>query len=289
MDGHDYEYVVAQYLRGLGYTGTRVTKGSGDFGVDVLANKGSHKYAVQCKYYTGSVGVSAVQEAVAGKAYYGCDMAMVVTNSTFTKAARELAVANNVILLDGVESTKRALTLPTKSKLFFVAVYLFVASAAIAAALKATQGLPLWKAICNIVPVVILIAAPFWIPIVFRYLWRLLREAVTEHRVQKVTQNAVAPVQTVVSNSTLVKSAPNANADALVLSLEQDFGSQSRWIAEQLIGIDRISVSVIQRRCKLGYSRATQLLEILVQAGLVNTLTDNQYEWSAKAKAPSHK
>ena len=36
MDGHDYEYLVAKYLRGHGYTGVKVTKGSGDFGVDVV-------------------------------------------------------------------------------------------------------------------------------------------------------------------------------------------------------------------------------------------------------------
>ena len=50
MDGHDYEYLVAKYLRGHGYTGVKVTKGSGDFGVDVTAHKAGHKYAVQCKY-----------------------------------------------------------------------------------------------------------------------------------------------------------------------------------------------------------------------------------------------
>ena len=100
MDGHDYEYLVAKYLRGHGYTGVKVTKGSGDFGVDVTAHKAGHKYAVQCKYYSNPVSLGAIQEAVAGKALYNCDRAMVVTNNTFTKAARELANANNVLLLE---------------------------------------------------------------------------------------------------------------------------------------------------------------------------------------------
>ena len=39
MDGHDYEYLVAKYLRGHGYTGVKVTNGSGDFGVDVTAHR----------------------------------------------------------------------------------------------------------------------------------------------------------------------------------------------------------------------------------------------------------
>lgn len=104
MDGHDYEYLVAKYLRGHGYTGVKVTKGSGDFGVDVTAHKAGHKYAVQCKYYSSPVSLGAIQEAVAGKALYNCDRAMVVTNSTFTRAARELANANNVLLLENVRS-----------------------------------------------------------------------------------------------------------------------------------------------------------------------------------------
>ena len=104
MDGHDYEYLVAKYLRGHGYTGVKVTKGSGDFGVDVTAHRAGHKYAVQCKYYSSPVSLGAIQEAVAGKALYNCDRAMVVTNSTFTKAARELANANNVLLLENVRS-----------------------------------------------------------------------------------------------------------------------------------------------------------------------------------------
>ena len=39
-------------------------------------------------------------EAVAGAKYYNADKIMVVTNSTFTRSARELAESNNVILWD---------------------------------------------------------------------------------------------------------------------------------------------------------------------------------------------
>lgn len=102
MDGHDYEYTVAQYLRNHGYVGVKVTQASGDYGIDVTAYKGRNKYAVQCKYYSKPVGVGAVQEAVAGMAMYNCNKAMVVTNNTFTKAAQNLAEKNNVILLDGI-------------------------------------------------------------------------------------------------------------------------------------------------------------------------------------------
>lgn len=46
------------------------------------------------------MGVKGVQEAVAAKGYYGCQAAMVVTNSTFTEQAKVLAQANDVMLWD---------------------------------------------------------------------------------------------------------------------------------------------------------------------------------------------
>jgi len=104
MTGLEYEKLVAKYLRRHGYYGVSVTKASGDYGVDVIAHKGSHRYAVQCKYYSDDVGLEAVQEAVAGKAMYNCDRAIVITNAGFTKAASELAQKNNVLLLSNIRS-----------------------------------------------------------------------------------------------------------------------------------------------------------------------------------------
>ena len=106
VSGHEYEYMVAKYLRKHGYHGVSVTKASGDFGADVIAKKGFKKYAVQCKYYSSPVGVAAVQEVTAAKAHYGCNAAMVVTNSTFTPAARKLAEENNVKLMSGISGSR---------------------------------------------------------------------------------------------------------------------------------------------------------------------------------------
>lgn len=103
MTGIEYESRVADYLKSKGYWGVKVTQASGDYGIDVTAHKNGKKYAVQCKYYSQPVGIAAVQEAVAGKAHYGCTEAMVVTNNTFTPAAETLAKENGVILLAGVK------------------------------------------------------------------------------------------------------------------------------------------------------------------------------------------
>ena len=91
MDGYKYEYRCSKFLKKRGFRRVRVTKGSGDQGIDIIAYKGRKKYGVQCKYYTYPVGNKAVQEAYSGAKYYDCDRSAVLTNSTFTKSARELA------------------------------------------------------------------------------------------------------------------------------------------------------------------------------------------------------
>lgn len=108
MDGHEYEYACAQYLKRNGFTKVQVTKARGDQGIDIIATKGK-KYGIQCKYYSGAVGNKAVQEAYAGSKFYGCDVAVVMTNNTFTKSAKELAEKLSVELWEnkviGVEET----------------------------------------------------------------------------------------------------------------------------------------------------------------------------------------
>ena len=100
MDGLQFEHRCAELLRYRGFHKVAVTKGSGDQGVDILAQKNGIKYGIQCKCYTSDIGNKAVQEAFAGKTYYGCHVAVVLTNRYFTKSAKELAAANKVILWD---------------------------------------------------------------------------------------------------------------------------------------------------------------------------------------------
>ena len=102
MNGKDYEKRCADYLRAHGYRHVRLTGNSGDYGVDIVATKKRHRYAVQCKFYSRPVGVAAVQQVDGGMAYYGRDRALVMTNNTFTKQARELALSNDVELLDNI-------------------------------------------------------------------------------------------------------------------------------------------------------------------------------------------
>ena len=51
MDGLQFEHRCAELLRYRGFHKVTVTKGSGDQGVDILAQKNGLKYGIQCKYY----------------------------------------------------------------------------------------------------------------------------------------------------------------------------------------------------------------------------------------------
>lgn len=101
LTGPEFEAYFALVLADNGFKNVQVTKGSGDQGVDILAERNGKSYAIQCKNYDGAVGNFAVQEAFAGAEYYGCELAAVVCPGTFTRAAKELAAQTGVILWDG--------------------------------------------------------------------------------------------------------------------------------------------------------------------------------------------
>lgn len=100
QNGFQFEEYVATLLTNLGYDKVEVLPASGDYGTDVLAELNGIKYAIQCKYYSSPVGISAVQEIMGGKNHYNTHLAIVVTNNTFTKSAMNLANSNNIILWD---------------------------------------------------------------------------------------------------------------------------------------------------------------------------------------------
>lgn len=100
LEGLMFEKYCAALLYANGYKDVRVTQGSGDHGIDVLATYRGKKYAIQCKRYKNTVGNRAVQEAYAGKGIYKADIAVVMTNNYFTKQAQEEASALNVLLWD---------------------------------------------------------------------------------------------------------------------------------------------------------------------------------------------
>lgn len=100
MEGHEFERYCAELLEANGFQEVEVTKGSGDYGVDILAEKDGVTYAIQCKRYTGPVGVAAVQQAYAGRDYYDRMVGAVLTNQYFTAPAVEAARKLKILLWD---------------------------------------------------------------------------------------------------------------------------------------------------------------------------------------------
>ena len=103
MDGREFELFTGKLFKALGYTNVTVTQSSCDFGADVIAEKDDVRFAIQCKRYSVPVGISAVQEVIASKSLHDCHVACILTNNTFTPAAKELARKNLVILWDGIK------------------------------------------------------------------------------------------------------------------------------------------------------------------------------------------
>ncbi len=98
LSPYEYEKQVAQSLEQMGWE-TRVTKGSGDQGCDVLATRNNLVVAIQCKYWSTPIGNKAVQEINAAKSFYNADFAVVISNQTYTPAAKLLATKLKVALL----------------------------------------------------------------------------------------------------------------------------------------------------------------------------------------------
>ncbi len=100
LNGYDFELWCANLLRKNGYKSVEITRGSGDQGVDIIAEKDGIRYAIQCKRYSTDIGNKPIQEVVAGKSYYKCQIGAVMTNRYFTKSAKELANATGTLLWD---------------------------------------------------------------------------------------------------------------------------------------------------------------------------------------------
>lgn len=99
MDGFQFEDFLVEIFQTIGYD-VKETKRTADQGADLFVSRFGKNMVIQAKNYSGSVGNSAVQQAISAKAFYGCDEAMVVTNSYFTKSAKELASTAAVRLID---------------------------------------------------------------------------------------------------------------------------------------------------------------------------------------------
>jgi restriction system protein len=105
LRGIPFEQFLADVFRSLGYN-VQTTRASGDQGADLLVMGKGRRIAVQAKGYDGAVGNKAIQEVHLSKSLYRCESSVAITNSSFTKLAREAAQAVDCLLIDGTRITE---------------------------------------------------------------------------------------------------------------------------------------------------------------------------------------
>lgn len=103
MSGVEFENHLAQLLKSNGFDSVAGTPATGDQGADLIAKRNGKTIIIQAKRYGGTVGNKAVQEVIAAINFYNGDEGWVVTNSSFTKSARELAGKSGIKLIDGTD------------------------------------------------------------------------------------------------------------------------------------------------------------------------------------------
>lgn len=102
MTGFEFEEYLYVLFVALEYEETYLTKKSGDFGADLLfVDENEQKTVVQAKRLTGKLGLSAIQEVYAAKAYYGAKKAIIITSTNdLSGACLKLAAATEVTIID---------------------------------------------------------------------------------------------------------------------------------------------------------------------------------------------
>lgn len=99
MDGLAFEQYLVRLFTRLGFS-VRHVGARNDYGADLIVERNGSRIAVQAKARRDYVAISAVQQALGARFYYGCEGALVVTNRFFSTPAKELAHKADVALWD---------------------------------------------------------------------------------------------------------------------------------------------------------------------------------------------
>lgn len=100
--GYEFEEYLVVLLKALGFRNVKRVGGSGDRGVDIIADRNNLKYGFQAKRYDKNsfVGNKAVQEIYTGVTVRGLDRGIVVAPANYSSDAVGTALQTNVELWD---------------------------------------------------------------------------------------------------------------------------------------------------------------------------------------------
>lgn len=98
LSPHQYEQLCGALLEKNGWK-VQYTSRTGDQGADLIAEKPGQRVVIQCKQWSSSVRVKAVQEVHSACSYYTANKGFVVSTAGYTSGAKDLAKKVGVALL----------------------------------------------------------------------------------------------------------------------------------------------------------------------------------------------
>jgi hypothetical protein len=109
MNGHQFEDLIEQLVKKMGFV-VEERKLTADGGIDLLAHSFEPvfegKYIIQCKRYVNKISESPIRDLYGVVHSRNANKGILITNSTFTKAARDFANGKQLELIDGVKLSK---------------------------------------------------------------------------------------------------------------------------------------------------------------------------------------
>ena len=104
LSGIEFENLCFTLIQKMGFT-VETTAISGDGGIDLIATSNQPlfkgKYIIQCKRYSGSVGVSIIRDLYGVVAAERANKGILITTGQFTASAASFAEDKNIELIDG--------------------------------------------------------------------------------------------------------------------------------------------------------------------------------------------
>lgn len=115
-----FEEYIADLLEGLGYQRVNIRGGSGDQGVDILAEKAGERVAIQCKRYKGMVGPHEVRDLMGAMGSADAQRGLLITTGVFSIQAERMLGEAQIEMIDGnklIEVIAEARTKRTRAEI----------------------------------------------------------------------------------------------------------------------------------------------------------------------------
>lgn len=102
LGGHKFEELMTRLFSHMGYDAQR-TRGSGDGGIDIVAERRGEKVLIQCKNHKHPLGPASIRDLYGVMMASGAKRGIVVCTSTFSEGAKAFAKGKGIDFIDGDE------------------------------------------------------------------------------------------------------------------------------------------------------------------------------------------